>query len=304
MKKIMFLIIAFILLISNAKAENLNFRTNILAFNTYIMEDKTNVFAILTNNINEKILFTLHPNNNPTYTTNYQKEKYNLDELEDSLKEKIKASIYETETAENFETQMYFYIHTQMLIWKSFHPSLNLQMGPEMKEYAGTLEKYKVELEKRVNFIPEWIKDYEMEDLLNIPKEEGYNLTSKDCKIESTNDQYIISECKKDAQIIVQETKEESLIIYENADEKYIEGISPRSWVLNITRKENIKEENIEENNVPNEEEQEREENKDETIDQKNESYTITNVPNTKETNQVMIWLTLIIVLNLYLTRK
>lgn len=219
------------------KAEILNFRTNMLMFNTYYYEEQEKIFAIFTNNLNEKILFSMHPNNNPSYTINYNQEEVSWDQIDQKTQNRIKRSIYETENAEDFATQMYFYIHTQMLIWTTFHPDLSIIMGEEMKEYQGEYEKYAKKLQERVESIPEWIKDYEITDKLEIPKEKEFSLESQDCEIKRLENTYEIT-CNQTGTIIVKETMEETLVQYSNGEEHYLEGFSPREWKIQITKKD------------------------------------------------------------------
>lgn len=305
MKKIIWFILVCMASLMICKAENLNFRTNMLMFNTYEVEGESKIFAIFTNNLTERILFTQSPFDNPSYTSNYQKESVSWDKIDTQTQNLIKKSMYETYHAEDFATQMYFYIHTQMLIWKNFHPELSIVMGPEMKEDAGLLEKYYQKLQVRVTEIPNWIKDYEVEETLELPKEDDYVLESKECEIKSLIDTYEIT-CQNDATITVKENFENTMIQYTSEQEHYLEGLTPREWTIKITKEEKIKEEEpkpIEPENPPKEEEEKPvkpdeikpEEPSNPTIKEETSNQTIyhqlNNVPNTLENTNTFLWM-------------
>lgn len=301
MKKIIWLILAWMTAIMICKAENLNFRTNMLMFNTYEVEGESKIFAIFTNNLTEKILFTQSPYDNPSYTTNYRKESFSWEKMDSQTQNLIKRSIYETYHAEDFATQMYFYIHTQMLIWKNLHPELSIVMGSEMKEDAGLLEMYNQKLKARVTEIPNWLKDYKIKGTLELPKEIDYKLESKECEIKPLEHTYEIT-CPSDATIIVKENFEDTMVQYTTEQEHFLEGTAPREWALKITKEEEIAEEEppeeknpSESENLPKKEEikQENSSNTDIRKDPSKETtyYKLNNVPNTFDNNNYLLWI-------------
>ncbi len=261
-----------------------------LMFNSYDLIEQNEIFVIYTNNLSEKIMFSLNPYEKPQNLSNYQEEKLNWSNIDIETQNQIKKAIYETQHAENFETQMYFYIHTQMLIWHTFHPEISVLMGPEVGSFVGKLAKYQKIWEEKTKTKPEWIKDYELEKELTLPMDDSYTLSSKDCQIKEEEGFWKITDCNQESILHIKEKGEENIIFYTKEESDVIEsGFSPCQYKIKLTvlKKEEpinppLKEE--EEMDTPVEETPSIEENTT-TNENKtpNQVYVLENVPNTYE---------------------
>jgi hypothetical protein len=239
MKKILWLMITFFTSIVIYHAEVLNFRVNMLTFNSYKINNQEKIFVIYTNNLTEKIIYSLNPLYPPENLGHYKKEEDLWGQLEQGLQNKIKKAIWETQNASEFATQMYFYIHTQMLIWQSFHPEIPIYLGPEVGSFIGNLEKYHQLFLEKINQKPDWIKDYEIKDGLTLPNDPEYHMESQDCQLITKEDVIEILNCNPKSKITIKEKLEDTISFKVKEESTLIEsGTSPRLWQIFLTQKE------------------------------------------------------------------
>lgn len=296
MKKILFGCFLFFSLWKISYADTLNFRTNTLMFYTYEVEEKKDNFIIYTSNLTDQLMFTTSPYNPPNYQENYFIQKDGFQSLERSIQNKIKKYIRLTFSAEDFPTQMYYYINTQMLIWKSFHPELQITYNEE-----EVIETYQKKLEQQSKD-PDWIKDYQIEEELWIETDGQYQFQSESCQIEERGDKIHIDNCSEKAKIKVIEKEEDNMKFYQNNVNlsMIIEASSsPCEWEFTIEKltkeetsseeeeKQEEKEEVIEE--TPPKRVEPTEKNTEEEKNVLEEPKKITNVPNTYE-NSTVYW--------------
>lgn len=275
MKKIIFTLIAILLQLTMVNAAKLNFRTNTLMFYEYSVNGTVKYFKMYTSNTTNRLMYTESPLIEPSYETDYLLLENALDTFDESIQNKIKSYIRETELEQVFATQMLYYMNTQMLIWKTFHPELDVQIE---KEYIPLKETNEF-MNNNWNKKPEWITDYEITEKLVIPKLTDTKITTTDCKVKEDANNWIIDNCQENAKIKVYEIGEESLKFHQNDSTLVIEsGFSKRQWTFNIKtipHKEEApnEEEKIEKN--PNIQEKQEE--------KKIPTLTLNNVPNTME---------------------
>lgn len=237
MKKIFWLLITFLSAVTVYHAETLNLRANMLTFNSYEINEQNEIFVIYTNNLTDKIMYSLNPYHQPENLGNYEKIGTKWSMLELATQNKIKKAIAETQNAEEFATQMYFYIHTQMLIWQTFHPEIPIYLGPEVGSFVGNLEKYRKEFEERINQKPEWIKDYEIKETLILPKDNNYIIESTDCQLKMMEDEIHIFECAEESTLTITEKIEDTIYFYSKEESEIIEsGLSPQTWQIKLSK--------------------------------------------------------------------
>jgi len=247
MKKLVFIIIIVLLNIKQSNALSLNFRTNTLMFYEYSNNGENNYFKMYTSNTTNHLLYSESPEKEPSYQIDYQNGTDLLNKLEPDLQNKIKKYIWETEREQEFGSQMLYYMNTQMLIWKSFHPELDIKIEKGFE----ALSKAEKEMEEKWGKTPDWIKDYEINETLELSKKSDIKLSSTTCEIKENDTTWIIENCEEKATIEIKETKEETLNTWVTENAFLIEsGYSPRKWaiqIINKSSKEEIKEEKKEE---------------------------------------------------------
>ncbi len=280
MKKISFIVAFFFLFLSNCFAQTLNYRTNLLTDYFYSYQNKKEMMIQYTNNENEKLLYTIDARQSFDYDTDYEKIRNDFFIQDESIQNKIKKYIYFTQEQKDMITQIRYYIVTQNLIWKTFHPDL------EFTIHNQELEIYQKEMEEQIELVPNWIQNYEVEDELILEKQNNYKLTSKDCQIKEEKDKWIIHGCTLNAKIKVEEMGKEDFYFYQN-DRKLIgieSGFSPCTWTFSITKKIPEKKPTVENENISTDPSIKEESEK--TTVKKTEElkrFPIQNVPNTKE---------------------
>lgn len=237
MKKILWLFLTFLGGLGICQAATLNFELNALTFNNYYLEGKEKIYVMYTNNVTKNLMFTLNPYDALEYQKDYQEQTTSLEELESTIQNQIKKSIRVTNQEENYETQMFYYIYTQMLIWKTYHPEIMVEIGEERPIFEGKYALYKNMLEEKVNEIPEWIQDYTIKETLELPKEIGYKISSNDCQIKELEDTYEISNCSNRSSIFVEEEIEDQATLYLDGEKKFLEVENlAQKWQINITK--------------------------------------------------------------------
>lgn len=234
MKKIIFIFTIILLQLMNCSAETLNFRTNTLMSFEYSINDEKNHFKMFTNNQTGHLIYSISPLEEPKYQTDYLYASDIFTNIDKGTQNKIKSYIWETEKEPEYANQMMYYMNTQLLIWKTFHPELIIKIE---QEYLS-LEEYENKMKEKFNQTPFWIKNYEIEEKLELPKEEHYRITSNDCKISEENGNWSITDCKENSKIEVIEEQEENMKVYAlNNTPTLIEtGFSKRSWSFSIKK--------------------------------------------------------------------
>lgn len=301
MKKILIILSLLLACPPMASAQTLNFRENSLMSFSYKIEEEEEIFKMYTSNTTNKLLFTTHPKAKPSYQTDYFIKQNAFKNIDTNTQNKIKIWIQATQNCKEFATQLYYYINTQLLIWKTFHPELNIKIE---KQY-GSVEDYLKELEGKSQK-PAWIQNQTIKDSLKIPYQENYILRSQNCEINEDSDGWIVKNCQKNAKVEAIENIEDEIIVYAKETEAILieAGASPCSWTFQInTIKE---EEESPKENSPTLNEKELEDNRKEK-DNNNlyhgtKTIKITEVPNTyeKKTKHSMILLMVLLIIKIW----
>ena len=299
MKKIGISFFFFFLFLTNCFAEKINYRSNLLMDYPYYDQDKKEIFNMRTNNITEKLIYTMDPSKTLDYDTDYEKLRNAFFLKDEKIQNKIKQYIRITEEAKDIVTKINYYVVTQELIWTTFHPEITIHIE------NNELEKYRKELQEKMEIIPSWIKNYEIQKELVLEKKKDYKLTTKDCQIKEESEKWVITNCNSNATIKVEETKEEELFFYlVNGTRIGIEsGFSPCTWYFNIILKEEETKKPEQKNDQDKKEENDKLNN---NIKKENqlEKYPIYHVPNTKENQSSWIEFILLLILGLNLRKK
>jgi len=238
MKKRIFFLILCCFTLKLCSAQTLNFRTNTLTFYPVEIENEQQLFTIYANNWNDEILYSLNPFSPPNYQDDYQSRTDILKNLPLETQNRIKAYVELTKNAEDFATQLYYYINTQMLIWKTYHPDFKIKILRYQEEIKAYENKMNESYQKR---IPTWIQDYEIDSELILPATD-YEIISNDCEIISDSEKVHIRNCSQNTQIKIRETKgRETLNGYETAASQILESQNTNlEWSINITLKHSI----------------------------------------------------------------
>lgn len=199
----------------------------------YQVGNQTQNFSMFINNETNQIIFSTKPFQKPKWDFNYQNEPEKMQELDENIQNKINFYMRETEKRKDVYTRRYYYIITQVLIWQTFHPEIIVEL-PEDNER----EIFREELEEKFKQLPKWLHDSEIKNSLFLPKEEQYNLSSKDCEIIDLEDKIEIKNCKPNAELIVEENIEDTLKISSNESVELIEGYAKRKWKIKLEKKE------------------------------------------------------------------
>lgn len=233
MKKLIFSLLLSLFFLPVCFAENLNFRTNMLTDYHYQINNVDNIFMVYTNNLTEKDMYSINPLKPLDYVSDYQSTKDNWQSLDNTTKNKIVKYIQRTDKEEDNFKKFMMYVNTQMLIWNSFHPEINVQIENDL------IAKTKMQMEEELKQIPDWIYDREIAQSFELEKKPDYTLYSEQCQIKETEHTWEISECEENATIWVEEKAENEIVFFEgNGEVLGLEvGTYPCKWSFSIIKK-------------------------------------------------------------------
>lgn len=250
-------------------------------------EEKNRIILQYTNNENDKLIYTTDPREELDYITDYESIRNDFLVNDTSIQNKIKKYIRLTEEEPDPITQIRYYVVTQNLIWKSFHPELNYEIQND------TINTYELQMQEKIELTPSFVKNYEIDQELKLKQIGNYKLSSNDCQITKEEDTWTIKNCSKTSTIKVEEEKEEDLMFYrkENQSIGIESGFSPCTWYFSINVKEIEEKPTDQEKEEENKKEPEKEEIKtpdkiEEENKTKEENKTIENKPVTNQENE------------------
>ena len=267
----------------------LNFHVTEWVPTTYQINDTLTSFQIYQSNNTEHFMYQVSPLEKIKYQTDY-KQSSHLEEMDRTELNKIKYWISETEKSEDINDKYYFYVNIQLLIWKLFHPDIEVEMVGNKE----LVEKYYDKLLLLLPNPPNWVHDYEMQEEIILEVSDQYEIISNQCEVEKNENQIILTKCEDNAKIEVKEKGEDTILALEDktGELKVLEGGNfPWTWEPEDSN-DNLNSDKIDKSeNLPNQSEYEE------------EKRVITNVPNTYQSSFEILWLFLFL-LGIYQWKK
>ncbi len=301
----------------------LNFHVTEWVPTTYQINDTLTSFQIYQSNNTEHFMYQVSPLEKIKYQTDY-KQSSHLEEMDRTELNKIKYWISETEKSEDINDKYYFYVNIQLLIWKLFHPDIEVEMVGNKE----LVEKYYDKLLLLLPNPPNWVHDYEMQEEIILEVSDQYEIISNQCEVEKNENQIILTKCEDNAKIEVKEKGEDTILALEDktGELKVLEGGNfPWTWEFQIlpSKRPEIPEEKPnppikEEEEKPNSQPEEKPEDSNDNLNSdkidksenlpnqseyEEEKRVITNVPNTYQSSFEILWLFLFL-LGIYQWKK